>query len=330
VTHLLDVLSHKYKYKVDWTGRSYLGMTILHKHRQRELTISMPGYVDRLLRDLGIVKEAHDPRSPIAYFSPMYASGPQLEEVDTSPPLTAEGTKFVQRVVGKCLYYGRIVAPLIECATNKIGSVQAKPTERVLKAALRLCQYLAHHPDHSITYRPSNMRLVIHTDAGHNSESNSRSRAGGAFFLGDPTFTGPNTSDPTRVNGCIATLCSIIPTVCQASAESEYAAAYMNAQRGEILRQTLADLGYPQREPTPIIYDNEVAGKIANQSCTLKRAKAIAMRYHWLRDRVAMGHFKMVWRPGPHNLADFFTKAHPVHHFEAMAPFYNSASVRGY
>jgi hypothetical protein len=49
------------------------------------------------------------------------------------------------------------------------------------------------------------------------------------------------------------------------------------------------------------------------------------MRYHWLRDRVAMGHFTMVWRPGPHNLADFLTKAHPIHHYVATEPYFNSS-----
>jgi hypothetical protein len=32
------------------------------------------------------------------------------------------------------------------------------------------------------------------------------------------------------------------------------------------------------------------------------------MRFHWVRDRVRMGHFVVAWRPGNDNLADFFTK----------------------
>jgi hypothetical protein len=328
INHLLDVLSTKYKFKVDWSGRQYLGMTITHNQRQRTLTISMPGYVEKMLTDLGITKSPHDPRSPMAYVAPIMGlkGSPQMEPVDDSAPLGPIGTNWVMRVVGKALFLGRLVSPLIEKATNRIGSVQAKPTLNVLKAATRLCQYLAHHPDHTITYRPSNMRLLIHSDAAHNNESKSRSCAGGVFYLGDPQFTGPATTDPRLMWGPVATLCAIIPTVCQASAESEYAAAYMNAQVGESIRQILSDLGYPQ-PATPIIYDNEVAGKIAKQTCKLKRAKAIASRYHWLRDRVAMGHFTMIWRPGSHNLADLLTKAHPVHHFEALSPLYNSSAI---
>ena len=43
------------------------------------------------------------------------------------------------------------------------------------------------------------------------------------------------------------------------------------------------------------------------------------MRYHWIQDQVDLGNFTVTWQPGADNLADFFTKAHPVqHHIEMM------------
>ena len=38
------------------------------------------------------------------------------------------------------------------------------------------------------------------------------------------------------------------------------------------------------------------------------------MRYHRIRDQVKLGIFKVTWKAGKSNLADFFTKAHPVKH----------------
>jgi len=38
------------------------------------------------------------------------------------------------------------------------------------------------------------------------------------------------------------------------------------------------------------------------------------MRYHWIRDQVSQEKIAIRWKPGLENLADFFTKAHPVHH----------------
>ena len=333
VEHLLSVLSQLYEYKIDWTGSSYLGLTLRHDRARKTFTVSLPGYITRMLAELGVTKSKHDPGSPITYIAPTYGikGGPgQLEDIDESPPLNAKELKFLQRVVGKLLFFTRMVDPTIEVAVNCLGSIQAKATTRVNKDVERLLQYVAHHPEPCLVYRPSTMQLVIHSDGSHLSESKSRSRAAGVFYLGDPPFNGP--SDRSRIhlmNAPIATVCSILPTVTQAASETEYATAYVNAQVGEAIRQTLHDFGFTQN-PTPIIYDNIVAGKMANQSCKLRRSKAIAMRYHWLRDRVQMGHFIMVWRPGAINLADYLSKAHPVSHFRAMRPFFvhDTASTR--
>ena len=325
VEHLMSVLSQMYEFKIDWTGSSYLGLTLHHDRIRHTFTVSLPGYILRMLAELGVTKGKHDPGSPIIYIAPTYGvkGGPgQLEDIDNSPPLGPADIKFLQRVVGKLLFFTRMIDPTIEVAVNRLGSVQAKATTRVLKDMDRLLQYVAHHPEPCLVYRPSTMQLLIHSDGSHLSESKSRSRAAGIFYLGDPPFNGP--ADRGRLhlmNAPIATVCSILPTVTQAASETEYATAYVNAQVGEAIRQTLMDFGFPQH-PTPIIYDNIVAGKMANQSCKLRRSKAIAMRYHWLRDRVQMGHFIMVWRPGAINLADFLSKAHPVSHFRAMRPFF--------
>jgi hypothetical protein len=188
-----------------------------------------------------------------------------------------------------------------------------------------MLQYMAHHDEPELTFRPSNMVLTIHSDASHNSEPRSRSRAAGLFFLGDPIFNGADdTSCIADMQGAVEALCVIVPTVCQSASESEYAATFLNAQAAEPLRQTLADLGYPQ-PPTPIVYDNTISGALANNKCKQRKSKAFATRYHWIRDRVEQGHFRMVWRPGKDNMADFLTKAHPVHHFRSMAPFIDTA-----
>ena len=46
------------------------------------------------------------------------------------------------------------------------------------------------------------------------------------------------------------------------------------------------------------------------------------MRYHWIRDQVKQQKFRVTWKRGKLNLADFFTKAHPVHHHLAMRKIY--------
>jgi hypothetical protein len=73
------------------------------------------------------------------------------------------------------------------------------------------------------------------------------------------------------------------------------------------LRKTLSDLGYPQ-PATYILVDNEVASGITSNTIEPKRTKSIDMQFHWLRDRVQMQEYIVIWRKGVYNLADFFTK----------------------
>jgi hypothetical protein len=103
---------------------------------------------------------------------------------------------------------------------------------------------------------------------------------------------------------------SLIPVICASAAEAEYAALFMNARLGEVHRTILAAFGYPQG-PTPIYCDNSTAIGLANKTVKPKQAKAMDMRFHWIRDRVDQGHFGVIWRNGPNNLADFFTKILP-------------------
>ena len=91
IEHLLSVLSAKYTFKVDWTGSSYLGMTIKHNRRLRVVNLTMPGYYSRMLSVLGITKGTRDPGSPIVYIAPTYGTrGPLLEESDDSALLEPE------------------------------------------------------------------------------------------------------------------------------------------------------------------------------------------------------------------------------------------------
>lgn len=85
---------------------------------------------------------------------------------------------------------------------------------------------------------------------------------------------------------------SSIPTVCAVVSEAEYAALFVNGQHGAWECTVLAALRYPQIGSRRMEADNKTAEGIEQGNCTMKRFKAIAMRYHWIRDRVACPKFE--------------------------------------
>ena len=101
------------------------------------------------------------------------------------------------------------------------------------------------------------------------------------------------------------------------AAEAELGALYINAKEAVYLRQLLLELGHPQ-PPTPIQTDNTTAEGVINNTIQPKRTKAMDMRFHWLRDRETISQFRIFWRPGGANLADYWTKHHPPAHHSKM------------
>ena len=205
---------------------------------------------------------------------------------DTSAPLSPEEAKKIQQIVGVLLFYARAVDATMLYPVSKLSSMQAHPTQAVRADVDRLLNYAATYPNALTVIRPSSMVLRADSDASYLSESQSRSRGAGYWYLGSAEATEP-------ANAAVDIVCTILPIVASSAAESEYVALFLNGQKGEPLRNTLYDLGYPQGA-TPLKTDNECATGIATDSIQQRRSKAILMRFHWIRERVRLGHFDLL------------------------------------
>jgi hypothetical protein len=122
------------------------------------------------------------------------------------------------------LYYARAADPTVLMTFNDIAIEQTKVTNKTQTSTDQLLNYLATHPDATIRYHASNMILHIHRDASYLSVSNTRSRLGGLFFLGNK----PPEHD--KLNGSIFNLASVIRNVVASAAKSEVGACFHNAQ----------------------------------------------------------------------------------------------------
>ena len=310
VEHLFSALRELYTITTDFsTTQKYVGITLQYNKRKRYIDMSIPGYVKKAIQRFQRTN-LKGADSPIIYVPPNYSKHQQEAPMDEpSIPLTAAEITELQEIVGVFLFYSRAVDPTMLTAINKIASRQAKPTSLIKQEVERFLQYANKWPNATMRVRASNMKLVCHSDGSYLSESEARSRAGGILFLGD-------CGDNDAPNAPVCFLSVIIKTVVTSATATEYAAAFIVGQAAISIINTLADLGYPQTE-TEIFCDNLCAVGIANNSFNLKRTKTIDMRYHWIRDQVKLRVFKVTWKAGKLNLADFFTKAHPVkHHLE--------------
>ena len=175
-----------------------------------------------------------------------------------------------------------------------------------------LLDYLASQEEAILTYKASDMVLVVHSDAGYLNEPNAHSRAGGHHFLSSDDKIPAN-------NGAVHTVAKIIKAVMSSAAEAELGAMYINAREAVYFRQALDIMGHPQ-PPTPMQIDNSTADGVVNNKVQPKRTKAMDMRFHWLRCREAQKQFRFFWRPGTDNRGDFHTKHHSASHYRNERP----------
>jgi hypothetical protein len=308
--HFLNTLRKLYTIKVDFQGLKYLGISIDICRPKRHVTLSMPGYVAKLLKRVrpNGVKGASTPSvyAPVNYSQP----AAQKATVDSSPLASAAQQKELQVVVGTLLYYARTVDPSILTSVHELGSVQAKPTINDMRKLERLLQYISIHQNHGVRFHASAMQLQVQSYASYLSRPKARSVMGGLHYLGTTE----------TINGPFFCTSKIISCVVTSAAEAEMGAAFQNAQKAAQFRNTLVELGYPQ-DPTTILVDNTVAEGLANDTLNAKRSKSMDVRFFWLRDRVQKAQFWIKHLAGRWNISDFFTKSLPKEKFEQFVPY---------
>jgi hypothetical protein len=66
--------------------------------------------------------------------------------------------------------------------------------------------------------------------------------------------------------------------------------------------------------PTLLQTDNAIADAIINGKIHPKQTQAMDMRFLWLQDHECQQQFRIYWRPGKMNYADYWIKHHPESH----------------
>jgi hypothetical protein len=128
--HLVAALHKDYKIATGWDGSLYCGLTLDWHYADGYVDISMPGYVTRALSKFQHPAPTRSQHTPHQWIEPVYGSKQQQKPTKATgaKPLDATGTKRVQSVNGKFMYYGRAVDPCILVALNEFSAEQAKHT----------------------------------------------------------------------------------------------------------------------------------------------------------------------------------------------------------
>ena len=320
---LIQCLRTEYDLHEDWEGELYIGMALKWDYTARTLELSMPGYVEEALKRFAHPTPITPQHSPFKWTRPVYGQSIQYaKEEDTTPVLNTNDTKRVQQVVGTFLYYARAIDNTMLPALNDIAAQQSAPTETTATQITQILDYAASHPDAVIKFQASDMVLHIHSDASYLSAPKARSKVAGFFYLSSrPTNPKHPENDIVPLNGPIHVVSKRLRNVMASATEAETGGLFYNGQEAIPLIRALEEMGHPQ-PPTPIQTDNYTAYGIVNSSIRQRKSKAMDMRFYWIQDQCNRNQFKIFWKPGHTNLADYFTKHHATSHHTHMRSVY--------
>jgi hypothetical protein len=134
--------------------------------------------------------------------------------IDKTPLLDKSGKKFIQEVNGVFLFLawsmdGAMLTPL-----SALASEEAAPTEATIEKCLQFLDYAASQEDAFLTYKASNMVLMIHSNNSYLYEPKAHSQASGHMFMvGQEEI-------PTN-NGRVLNILQIIKALMSSAAEAK-------------------------------------------------------------------------------------------------------------
>ena len=289
-------------------------------------------YIDRLLARHGWVTPSTTDDCPSFTKEPM--SSPTYKQIDSEvgpPEHSSEGIALThasgfsyRQLLGELIYVYVTCRLDIGFALTKLAQYSQHPAPIHFNALKHVALYLRSTKSWGIMYwRPHILpslpdgcidalpvptdpslpsfpidhypdQLVAYVDASHGTDQARRSVTG--YVL---SFCG----------GAICYRSKVQVATALSSTEAELVASVMCAKAVKYIRSVLADLDFPQHDPTPIYEDNAASILIVNASKPTPRTRHIDIQFFAVQQWKALGHILLLAIAGVINVADALTKA---------------------
>ena len=263
------------------------------------LTTSQQDFAEGIVSKFGV---AHGNSMPMAVDLKLYRF--DRNEPNADVPFRS--------LVGHLMWIANQTQPDILNAVRVVARYSAAPKLWNCQAALHIVMYIKSTSTYGIAFQGSlrcGAKLELYVDADYADEANDRRSVSGGVVM---------------CAGACVSFYSINKTqrcVTLSSTETEYV-AMAKGFRETVFMRCIWSL-FPDRNGgcTPVNEDNKGAIHLAINPATTFNSKHIEVRQHFLRERVAIGEFKVIHVPSAQQHADFLTKSLPTEAFRVHRNF---------
>ncbi|CAH9131347.1 unnamed protein product [Cuscuta epithymum] len=249
----------------------------------------------------------------------MASCKPSCTPVDTSSKLSSDDGPPVTdptlyRSLAGALQYLTFTRPDISYAVQQVCLHMHDPRVPHFDALKRILRYVKGTLDYALHLRPTTTAdLVAYSDADWGGcPDTRRSTSGFCVFMGDNLISWSSKRQPT---------------ISRSSAEAEYRGVAHVVAELCWLRNLLLELRHPVSKASLVYCDNVSAIYMSQNPVQHQRTKHIEMDIHFVRERVALGHVRVLHVPSRFQYADIFTKGLPRVLFEEFRSSLNIHST---
>ncbi|KAJ9546350.1 hypothetical protein OSB04_018893 [Centaurea solstitialis] len=246
----------------------------------------------------------------------MLSCKPARTPVETGHKLSADGNPVrdpsLYRSLAGALQYLTFTRPDIAFAVQQICLYMHDPREPHLQALKRILRYLRGTVTHGLQIHVSpSMHLTAYSDADWGGcPASRRSTSGYCVYLGDNII-----SWSSKRQGVVS----------RSSAEAEYRGVANTIAETSWIRNLLRELHRAPTKATVVYCDNVSAIYMSSNPVQHQRTKHIEIDIHFVRDKVALGHVRVLHVPSSSQYADIFTKGLP---HSLFSDFKSSLNIR--
>ena len=171
------------------------------------------------------------------------------------------------------------------------------PTVHDMKVMDRVLQYIAGTPHLGLTFSSTEGVILYATvDASYANHIDRKSHSGCTLHIG-------------RTSGAFLSRSKKQTITADSSTVAELIAAHLATKEIMWARSMLAEMGYPQINPTILFEDNMSTIHIINNDCNSQKTKHIDIRYNVVREQVQNNQIGMVHLGTKDMTSDILTKA---------------------
>ena len=273
-------------------AHAYIGFRLERDAVSGSYHLSMPGMVRSVLERFDMADCTTRPTPAVKLAKEDEA---RLLPEEGSPEDIAAQREPYRAMVGCLSYLAYSVRPDIVMAVRRLASATQRWGLMHIRWAKRVMRYLKGTAELGLLYESDGAPLLsASSDASH----------------GDNKETGRSTSGwlVNVANGPIAWGSKWQNEVATSTTSAEFMAVYDVALQVAGFRMLLAELGFEQRQPTPLLCDNQSAIFWAQRRGRLEAKKHVRIRYFKVCELADAGEIKVTYTPTTAMPSDMLTK----------------------